>query len=280
MRRVAIAWLMAGGLMAGCGETAPTAPTSPLPTALPSTPGRHAVTLAGAGVSVGGVLYLPDTSSPRAAIVVLHGWQPAGVNGAGVVEARAAAFAAGGRVARALSMRGWPPSGGTDDCGLRQPDDVVAAVAWLRGLAAVDGERVALVGFSQGGQVALLAASRDTRLRGIVAYFPVTDVARWKTTTANADIPGYITTTCEPGGTAPRSPVTRASDIVAPVLLVHGDADQRVPTEQSRLLHEALIAAGRRAQLALIPGAQHGFTASEEGVARPIVEAFLDDVLR
>ena len=157
---------------------------------------------------------------------------------------------------------------------------MVAAIAWLRGLAAVDRDRVAVVGFSQGGQVALLAASRDPRLRGVVAYFPVTDVARWKTTTANADIPAYITATCEPGGTAPRSPVTRAAEIVAPVLLVHGDADLRVPTEQSRLLQDALMAAGRRAQLALIAGAQHGFTASEEAVARPLVDAFLDDVLR
>lgn len=280
MQKRWLGWLIAGGVLTGCGGATPTRPTPPGASVPPTTPGRHTVTMSGAGVDLGGVLYLPDTAAARPAVVVLHGWQPAGVNGAGVVEARAAAFAAGGRVALALSMRGWPPSGGTDDCGLRQPDDVVAAIAWLRGLAAVDGDRVAVVGFSQGGQVALLAASRDPRLRGVVAYFPVTDVARWKTTTANADIPGYITATCEPGGTAPRSPVTRAAEIVAPVLLVHGDADLRVPTEQSRLLQDALIAAGRRAQLALIAGAQHGFTASEEAVARPLVDAFLDDVLR
>ena len=110
--------------------------------------------------------------------------------------------------------------------------------------------------------------------------FPVTDVARWKTTTANADIPGYVTVVCEPGGTAPRSPLQRATEIGSPVLLVHGDADTRVPTEQSLLLRDALSAAGRRVDLLLVPGAQHGFTASEEASVRPAMDAFLAAELR
>jgi len=267
---------------AACGGASPTTP-SPAPGApstIPTTPGRHVVSVPGSGVTLGGVLFLPEAVGPRPAVVVLHGWQPAGTNGAAVVEARAAALAATGHVALALSMRGWPPSGGADDCGLRQPDDIAAALAWLRGVAAVDGDRVAILGFSQGAQVGLLTATRDTRLRGVVAYFPVTDVARWKATTANTDIPGYISSTCEPGGTAPRSPLAQAAAIAAAVLLVHGDADTRVPTEQSRLLQQALVAAGRRVQLELIAGAQHGFTAAEDAVARPLVEHFLADVLR
>ncbi len=282
MRASVVLWVVVSLVTSACGggpEGPPTAPTPlPLPP-LPVTPGRHVVTIAGDGVTLGGLLYLPTSGAPRPAIILLHGWQPPGTNGAALLEGRAARFADQGYVALALSLRGWPPSGGTDDCGLRQPDDVVAAAAWLRTVPGVTPDRIALVGFSQGGQVALLAAGRDARLRGVAAYFPVTDVARWKTTTANADIPGYITSTCEPGGTAPRSPLVRAGDITAPVLLVHGDADVRVPTEQSRLLYDALIAAGRRASLELIPGAQHGFTATEEAVAGPLVERFLASVL-
>lgn len=262
-------------MLAACGGSAPTAPTPPAAPTLPTTPGRHVVTLAGDGVTLGGLLYLPATTAPRPAIIVLHGWLAAGTNGAAVVEARAARFADEGYVALALSLRGWPPSGGADDCGLRQPDDIVAAAAWLRALPGVVADRIAVVGFSQGGQVALLAAARDARLQAVVAYFPVTDVARWKTTTTNADIPGYITATCEPGGTAARLPVTRATDIAAQVLLVHGDADTRVPTEQSRLMLQALVSAGRRARLELVAGAGHGFTPAEEALARPLVDWFL-----
>jgi dipeptidyl aminopeptidase/acylaminoacyl peptidase len=269
--------------LAGCGgsSTGPTAPSAP-PAAVtpPSTSGRHDVTMPGSGITQGGILYRPDTTEARPAVIVLHGWQAAGTNGAAVVEARARRYADDGYVALALSLRGWPPSGGSDDCALRQPDDVAQAAEWLRGLPGVQTDRVGVVGFSQGGQVALLAAARDRRLRAVVAFFPVTDVASWKITTANADIPGYVTAVCEPGGVAPRSPVTRAGDIGAPVLLVHGDADTRVPTAQSQMMRAALEGAGRSVQLFLVPGAQHGFTAAEDAVARPVVDAFLAAHLR
>jgi dipeptidyl aminopeptidase/acylaminoacyl peptidase len=260
-------------LVAGCSSDAsPAAPTPPV------TSGRSDVTIAGAGTNLGGILYRLDPATPKPAIVVLHGWQPAGTNGANLVEPRARRFWEEGYVALALSMRGWPPSGGADDCGLQQPDDVAAAVEWLRRQPGVDAERIAVVGFSQGGQVALLTAARDARLRAVVAYFPVTDVARWKATTTNPDIPGYVSAVCEPGGTEPRSPVAQAARIVSPVLLVHGDRDTRVPTEQSTLFVEARRS--HATELLLVPGAQHGFTAAEEAVARPVVDRFLSAHLR
>ena len=264
-------------LLAACAGSSP----APSPTPTPSTAGRFEVRLPGSSLTLGGILFRPEIpSGTRPAILVLHGWQPAGTNGATTVEPRALGFSQQGYVALALAMRGWAPSDGADDCGLRQPDDVVQAVSWLAAQPGVDPTRVAIVGFSQGGQVALLAGARSAPVRAIVAYFPVTDVARWKTTTANADIPGYVQAVCEPGGTTPRSPLLQAASITAPVLLVHGDRDTRVPTEQSLLLHDTLAALGRPSSLFLVPGAQHGFTASEEALARPVVDAFLTRELR
>lgn len=282
------AWLHVGRLVAaaalataagGCGSSSPTTPT-PATTPVPTSAGRHEVSLQGSGVTLGGYLFIPDTAGPSPALIVLHGWQPAGTNGAALVEARARRYADEGYVALALSLRGWPPSGGADDCALRQPDDVAAAAAWLRTLPGVQAARIAVIGFSQGGQVALLAATRDPGLRAIVAYYPVTDVASWKTTTANADIPGYVTAVCEPGGAGPRSPVTRAGAIGAPVLLVHGDADTRVPTAQSQAMHAAVLTSGGTSELMLIPGAMHGFTVAEDAAAQPLVDAFLARALR
>jgi len=277
VRRLAVAGAIA--LCASCqsGNASPTA----APTAAPSSAGRFEVALAGAGVSLGGILHRPEIpSGTRPAVVVLHGWQPAGTNGAALVEPRARRYAEEGKIALALSMRGWPPSGGADDCGLLQPDDVVQAVRWLAAQPGVDPARIALVGFSQGGQVALLAAARGAAVRAVVAYYPVTDVARWKTTTTNPDIPGYVQAVCEPGGTAPRSPLQNAAALTPPVLLVHGDQDTRVPTEQSLLLHDSLAALGKQTSLLLVPGAPHGFTAEQEAVARPVVDAFLAAQLR
>lgn len=265
------------GISCGSATSSPTVPPS---TNAALRPGRLEVSIAADGVQLGGILHRPDTTDSRPAIVVLHGWQPAGTNGAALVEGRARRFSEDGYVSLALSMRGWPPSGGIDDCGLRQPDDVARALQWLRAQPGVLGDRIAIVGFSQGGQVALLAAARDQRLSGVVAYFPVTDVARWKGTTTNPDIPGYITAVCEPGGTARRSPLADVRSARAPVMLVHGDQDTRVPTEQSVLLRNARAAAALSTEMLLVPGAQHGFSAAEEALARPAVDAFLASLLR
>ncbi len=273
--RVVLAAFLAGLQLASCnsGVASPTPP--------PASAGRFDVTLPGSGIQLGGILYRPEIpSGTRPAIIVLHGWQTAGTNGAAVVEARARRFSEEGKVALALSMRGWPPSGGQDDCGLLQPDDVAAAVRWLAALPGVDPARIALVGFSQGGQVSLMAGTRGAPIRAIVAYYPVTDVLRWKTTTTHPDIPNYVQGVCEPGGGDRRSPLANAASIAPPVLLVHGDLDTRVPTEQSLLLHDTLAALGKQTSLLLVPGAQHGFNAAQEAVARPVVDEFLAAQLR
>src|SRR5262249_53561096 len=258
----------------GCGGSTPTT-SSPA-----AGSNRTDVQLPGAGVTLGGVLVRPTAPpGPRPAIIVLHGFQPAGTNGASLVERLAAEFASLGYVGLALSMRGWPPSGGVDDCGLRQPDDIAAALGWLAAQPGVDPDRLAVFGYSQGGQVALLTGTRTPRVRAIVAYYPVTDIERWKTTTTFPNIPPYIMSVCEPGGADLRSPVAQASRITAPVLLVHGDADTRVPTEQSLLMRDALQQAGGRVQLVLVPGAVHGFTVDQDPASRAALLSFLTSTI-
>jgi dipeptidyl aminopeptidase/acylaminoacyl peptidase len=138
-----------------------------------------------------------------------------------------------------VSMRGWGGSGGRDDGGLEQPDDIVAAIRSLAAEPWVGGAAVAMLGVSQGGQVALLAAAKGAPVAAVAAWAPVTDVDRWRATTAYPGIVSYIDRTCS-DDTRRRSPVDVASAITAPVLLVHGDADVRVPMEQSDLMAEAL----------------------------------------
>ena len=180
-------WLVLTG---GCGGGGSSSRRSDHDDAVPS---RHGRTLRrrvpGRGRDDWRDPHRPDISGTAPAIVVLHGWLTAGSNGAMVVEPRARRYSEEGYVALAMSMRGWPPSAGADDCGLRQPDDVIEAVTWLGRQPGVRPARIGIVGFSQGGQVTLSAAARGARVRAVVAYYPVTDVALWKTTTANTDIP-------------------------------------------------------------------------------------------
>jgi dipeptidyl aminopeptidase/acylaminoacyl peptidase len=163
-----------------------------------------------------------------------------------------------GYIALALSMRGWRGSGGLDDCGLRQADDAVHALEWLAAQPQVNRERIGIVGTSQGGQVALLAGAKTNLLKAIVAHKPVTDIDRWESTTRHPGIPSYISRVCTPGSRL-RSPVDHAARIDAPVLLIHGADDTRVPAEQSLLMKEALLVAGKHVELRMIEEATHSF---------------------
>lgn len=244
-----------------------------------SAPGRHEVSLAGSGVTLGGILFRPaSTSKLLPAIIVLHGWARPGVPGAPRVEATARRLSEQGYVALALSLRGWPPSAGWDDCGRQQPDDIAKAADWLATLPGVDTDSIGVLGFSLGGQVALLSGARSRRIKAIVAYFPITDIQLWGDTTTNAGIRNfYVPLVCDTahGG----SPVHVAAQIQAPVLLIHGDRDTEVPTEQSVRMRDALQNANRSVELLIISGGDHGFKGEQEEQAWSTVSKFLSTYL-
>jgi dipeptidyl aminopeptidase/acylaminoacyl peptidase len=240
-----------------------------------SGPGRYEVSLPGSGVTLGGILFRPaGASKPLPAIIVLHGWAQPGVAGAARVEGTARRLSEQGYVALALSMRGWPPSSGWDDCGTRQPDDVAKAVDWLATLPGVNADSIGVLGFSLGGQVALLSGARSDRIKAIVAYFPITDVQRWGDTTSNGGIRYfYIPLVCGTGYS--NSPVHVAEQIHAPVLLIHGDRDTEVPTEQSLGMRDALQKANRQVELLVIAGGDHGFKGEQDKQAWAAATKFL-----
>jgi dipeptidyl aminopeptidase/acylaminoacyl peptidase len=240
-----------------------------------SDPGRYEVSLPGSGVTLGGILFRPaSTAKPLPAIIVLHGWAQPGVLGASRVEGTARRLSEQGYVALALSMRGWPPSSGWDDCGTKQPDDVAKATEWLATLPGVKADSIGVLGFSLGGQVALLSGARSGRIKAIVAYFPITDVQRWGDTTSNAGIRYfYVPLVCGTGDQ--NSPIHVAEQIHAPVLLIHGDRDTEVPTEQSLKMQEALRKANRHVELLVIGGGDHGFKGEQDEQAWSAVTKFL-----
>lgn len=228
------------------------------------------------GVRLEGKLHRPLQPSRHApAVIVLHGYDGSATD----VDDSAALLRERGFVSLALSMRGWGASGGEDDCGLEQPDDVVQAARWLAQQPGVDGARIGVLGYSQGGQVALLSAAKYTGIKSVVSFFPVTDVDAWFETTSHPGIPGYISSVCSPRARE-RSPIDYASSIRASVLLVHGSRDERVPTQQSVKMRDAISSAGGRVQLKLIPDARHAFSAGDWQVAWPAAVQHLDRTLR
>jgi dienelactone hydrolase len=238
---------------------------------LPDVPGAERVQLPGAdGVHLGGYLVRPEAGRPPyPALVLLHGF---GRN-AWTERHLAELAAASGFKVLVLALRGWLGSGGDSDQGLRQPDDVVSAIDWLRRLPSVDPGRIGLIGSSMGGQIALLAAARRPAIRCVAALFPPTDLEHWYV--ANPHMQPYLDDLTDAAGLRMRSPIHHVSDIEVPVLLMHGDKDENVPLEQSLRMTETLRNAGKEAELLIVSGASHFFSVRENAIARQRLFAFL-----
>ena len=205
-------------------------------------------------------LLLPATDGPHPVAVLLHGgfWR------ARFTRATMAALAVD------LADRGWATwnveyrrvgnGGGVPET----LDDVRASIAALTQLAEpLDTDRVVIVGHSAGGQLGLCVAD-EPAVAGVVSLAGVCDL-----TAAFADAIGEAATEAfmqggpddRPDAYALADPLSRIP-AGARVLLVHGDADQRVPVAQSRRYAQAAAAASddardARCELIELAGVDH-----------------------
>ncbi|WP_202619341.1 alpha/beta hydrolase family protein [Ornithinimicrobium cavernae] len=116
---------------------------------------------------------------------------------------------------------------------------------------------VVAVGHSVGGQLALLTVDRG--LDAVVALAPVTDLARARDEHLGEDAvlellsasPQQEPTVCVAGSPLSHLPVG------APVLVVHGDADTRVPLDHSQEYARCARQAGDDVELVTLPGVDH-----------------------
>jgi len=145
------------------------------------------------------------------------------------------------------------------------PAQCAAALAASRRLPFVDPSRLALFGFSMGGWAALNAAARDPKVRAVVAVAPAGGAEMIGPNTLQ-----FITRLSRPLNTiGPKAlaadfkkavtahdPARAVGRIKAPLLLVHGDADQTIPAVVSRRIAKH---AGPNARLVIERGASHDF---------------------
>jgi acetyl esterase/lipase len=155
--------------------------------------------------------------------------------------------------------------------------DLRRAVRFIRAHArdyGVDPDRIGIWGGSAGGHLALLLGTTaeisnadaadefergPCKLAAVVAYAPPTDLARiaayWRQ--SQQAFPAVLD--LSPDAMNAYSPLRHVSSDDAPALIVHGDKDTTVPTEQGKLMADALTNAGVDARFVLIEGAAHGF---------------------
>lgn len=218
---------------------------------------------------------MQDKGDARPAVVLLHGgpwsrggfwgWQPLpqflASRGWVVIEPEFRGSDGYGRVHLEAGFRQW---------GRAMQDDVADALLWARA-AGLANDRACLVGASYGGYSALMGLVRHPELyRCASASVAVTDPllyvggAWWLEDNVSAygrrhDLPTMV-------GHAEKdremllanSPLAQAARIQAPVQLIWGREDRRVPLVHGERMRDALRAAGRPPEWIVYDGEGHG----------------------
>jgi len=118
--------------------------------------------------------------------------------------------------------------------------DMSAAIDWLRGHKAIDGEHIGITGFCMGGRVTwLVAASRPDSIKAAVPFYG-----------------GNIFTKL---GDAAKTPFELSANINCPILFNFGELDQNPSQDDMRKLDTELTRLGKPHQFYTYPGANHGF---------------------
>jgi acetyl esterase/lipase len=238
--------------------------------------------------------YAPATTSMGAAPIVIdiHGgsWQ----HGAPQEdEALSRYLAARGYAVFAIDYRRAPlhphPT---------QIDDVRQAISWVKSNAGrfhADASRMALVGHSVGGHLAMLAAyaQPDAAIRSVVSLYGPTDLDdlyRHPSSPDPLNVPAKLEALIGlPFATnlqafRDASPIRFVRPGLPPTLQIQGARDHIVPARLARTMHEELRRAGNRSLLLELPWSEHNFDMVWFGpgnrLARIYIDAFLADSLR
>ena len=229
------------------------------------------------GSEIPALLYIPHAEAirgdgPPPAIVHVHGgptsqhyrwWDRASQwfanNGYVVLAPNIRGSTGYGREFQEANRRDW---GGKD------LEDVVKGLDWLAKQRIADAKRVGIYGGSYGGYLTLmsLAMYPDRWAAGV----SVVGVVSWKTMydTTRGDLREYLVREFgDPIRDAERyrdrSPLTHVSKIEAPLMILQGENDPRVPLSEAEQVVAALRSAGKMHEYYVYKGEGHGFRMRE-----------------
>lgn len=138
--------------------------------------------------------------------------------------------------------------------------DVMAGVDFVVKTEAIDPTRMALVGYSYGGEMAGYAESRTDRFKAIVSAAPVIDqFSEYGTEKASIYDRWFYGYPWEhPADAWRQSPLAGIAHAKTPFLLVQGESDTTDPLGQAQEMYRALREAGVPVSLITYPREDHG----------------------
>jgi dipeptidyl aminopeptidase/acylaminoacyl peptidase len=183
-------------------------------------------------------------------------------------------FANNGYVVLAPNIRGSTgygrefQEGNRQDWGGKDLEDVVKGLDWLAKQRIADPKRVGIYGGSYGGYMTLMALAMypDRWAAGV----SVVGVVSWKSMydTTRGDLREYLVRefgdpTRDAERYRDRSPLTHVSKIEAPLLVLQGENDPRVPLSEAEQVVAAMRSAGKMHEYYVYKGEGHGFRTRE-----------------
>jgi dipeptidyl aminopeptidase/acylaminoacyl peptidase len=148
-----------------------------------------------------------------------------------------------------------------NDWGGKDYEDDQTGVDKVIEMGIADPDRLAIMGWSYGGFMTSWTITQTKRFKAAVVGAAVTNL--WSFT-GTADIPGFIP---DYFGGEPwenfepyrkHSPITHIKNVVTPTLVLHGEADDRVPVGQGYEYYNALKRQGGIAKMVVYPRTPHG----------------------
>jgi dipeptidyl-peptidase-4 len=132
--------------------------------------------------------------------------------------------------------------------------DFADVATWLKAQAWVDGERIGVWGWSNGGFMTLNLMTRLTAFKAGIAVAPVTDWRYYDSKWSEA----FLGTPAQnPDGYRETSVITRAAALHGRVLIVFGTYDDNVHPQNEQAFIDALIKAGKLFELMIYPMRKH-----------------------
>ena len=216
------------------------------------------------GLLINGYAGYPPGDGPFPVVIYNRGgaWNNGALTGRELVP-----LVESGYVAIGSQYRGNMGSGGNEQFGWDEVNDVLNLIPLIDALPNADGSRIGMMGGSRGGMVTYMALKAESlagthRIQVAATVGGLSDLFMWA-----EDNPRMVTDVYLPliGATPAqnfaafemRSAVYWPELINTPVLLQHGEADAIVSPEQSRKLYAALVNAGKTAELMIFPGDDH-----------------------
>lgn len=165
--------------------------------------------------------------------------------------------------------------------GIGDYEDVISGVDMLIEKGYVDGDRVGVMGWSQGGYISAMCSTYSNRFKAISVG---AGVSNWMTYYVNTDITPFTLSYLganpwnDPKIYAITSPMTYIKGATTPTLIQHGEKDARVPLPNAFELYRGLRDVGVEARLITYDGMGH--SPNKPRIMKAIMEQNLDWFVR